>query len=136
MYGDGIPERVNLRLGNNESTILINGNTFGSYHGIADYQLATKGDMELPKAGKLGVTIIDDSEGVRISKFTIGSAAQDAGIVIGDRIVALDGVKVANLVDLKSMMFDKKPGEKVKVAIQRYLSVGNQKEMQFEVVLR
>lgn len=136
MYGDGIPERVNLRLGSNESAILINGNTFGSYHGIADFQLATKGNIELPKAGKLGVTIIDDPEGVRVSKFTAGSAAQDAGIAIGDRIVALDGVKVANLVDLKTMLFDKKPGEKILVAIQRYLSAENQKEMQFEVALR
>jgi len=135
MYGDGIPERVNIRMENAESAILINGGNFGSYHGIADYQLTTQGNMELPKAGKMGVTVIDDADGVRISKFINGSAAQDAGIVIGDHIVSLDGVKVTNLVDLKSMMFDKKPGDKVLVSVLRNLSAVNQKEIQYVLVL-
>lgn len=136
MYGDGIPERVNRRLGSKQSAVLINGNAFGSYPGIADYQLVTEGGIELPKAGKLGVSIVDSSGGVHISQFTPDSAAQAAGIAVGDRIVALNGVKVANLMDLKSMMFDKQPGERVQVAVQRVLSMDTQKEMRFEVVLR
>lgn len=135
MYGDGIPERVNRRLGGNQSAVMINGNDFGNYPGIADYQLMTEGGMELPKAGKLGVSIADGSGGVRISEFNPGSAAQAAGIAVGDRIIALNGVKVANILELKSMMFDKQPGERMQVRVQRDHSTDSGGELQFEVVL-
>jgi hypothetical protein len=46
------------------------GNDFGNYPGIADYQLETEGGIELPKAGKLGVSIVDGSGGVRIRNFS------------------------------------------------------------------
>lgn len=68
--GDGIPERVNLRLGGDQSAVMINGNDFGNYPGIADYQLETEGGIELPKAGKLGVSIVDGSGSVRIRNFS------------------------------------------------------------------
>lgn len=136
MYGDGIPDRLNRRLGGNQSTVMINGNDFANYPGIADYQLVTEGGMVLPKAGKLGVSIIDVSGGVRISEFTPGSAAQAAGMAVGDRIVALNGVKVANILELKSIMFDKRPGQRMQVMVQRDRAAGSGGDSQFEVVLR
>jgi uncharacterized iron-regulated protein len=136
MYGDGIPERLNRRLGGNQSTVMINGNEFGNYSGIADYQLVTGGGMELPKAGKLGVSIIDGSDGVRITELTPGSAALAVGLTVGDRIVALDGVKVANVPELKSIMFDKQPGDRMRVIVQRDHTEDARHELQFEVVLR
>jgi uncharacterized iron-regulated protein len=136
MYGDGIPERVNLRLGANLSTVMINGIDFGNNPGIADYQLVTEGGLELPKSGKLGVSIIDGRDGVRINEFTQGGAAQSTGIAVGDRIVALDGVKVGNILELKSVMFDKRPGDRMRVLIQRNLSSDTRVESLFEVVLR
>lgn len=141
MYGDGIPGRLDRRLGSDQSVVAINGNDFGDYPGIADYQLATVGGVELPKAGKLGVSITDGlgtdgMHGVRISDFSSGSAAQAAGMAAGDVIVALDGEKVANIPDLKSMMFDKQPGERVQVLVQRTGDVHSEKELRFDVVLR
>lgn len=136
MYGDGIPERVNRRLGSDQSTVLINGSDFGKYPGVADYQLLTESYMGLPATGKLGVSIIDGSGGVRISEFTADSAAQAAGLAVGDRIVVLDGVKVANISDLKSMMFDRRSGERVQVMVQRYPAADSPRELQFPVVLR
>jgi len=136
MYGDGIPERLNRRLGSNQSAVMLNGNDFGNYPGVADYQLVTDGGKVLPKAGKLGVSIIDGSGGVRISEFTPGSAAQAAGMAVGDRIVALNGVKVANILELKSMMFDKRPGQRMQVMVQRDRATGSGGDSQFEVVLR
>jgi uncharacterized iron-regulated protein len=136
MYGDGIPERLNRRLGGDQSAVLINGNDFGNYPGIADFQLVTDGGMELPKAGKLGVSIVDGSGGVRISEFTPGSAAQAAGMAIGDRIVALNGVKVTTIMELKSLMFDKQPGERMQVVVERNLVADTREKSQFEVVLR
>jgi S1-C subfamily serine protease len=119
--------------------VIINGNDFGDYPGVADYQLTTGGGAGLPKPGKLGVSIIDDSRagssgGVLISGLTTGSAAQEAGIALGDRIVGLNGTKVSNVLELKSIMFDKQPGERMRVMVQR--GMDTRKELQFEVVLR
>jgi uncharacterized iron-regulated protein len=136
MYGDGIPERVNLRLGGDLSSVLINGSDFGRYPGIADYQLTTAGNVELPKAGKLGVAILDGADSVYVTAFTPGSAAHDIGIKVGDHILALNGNKVANMTDLKVMMFDKKPGDRVRVEVLRSDAMGTKKELQFEVTLR
>jgi uncharacterized iron-regulated protein len=136
MYGDGIPERLTRRMGRDQSTVMINGNDFGNFPDIADYQLLTEGGMELPKAGKMGVSIADSLGGIRINEFTTGSAAQATGIAIGDRIVALDGVKVASVPELKSIMFDKQPGERMQVTVQRDHSANTRKELRFEVVLR
>ena len=135
MYGDGIPERVNLRLGSNQSALLLNGTDFAGYPGIADYLLATD-DRELPKAGKLGVSILDGANNLFINGFASNSGAQTAGIDIGDHILALDGVKVSNMMELKAMMFDKQPGDRVQVTVSRNDGKGANKEMQFEVTLR
>jgi uncharacterized iron-regulated protein len=136
MYGDGIPERLDRRLGSDQSVVAINGNDFGDYPGIADYQLMTREGVDLPKAGKLGVSITDGTNGVRISDFSGGSPARAAGLAAGDVIVALNGEKVANILDLKSMMFDKQPGERVQVLVQRAGAKHSEKELQFGVVLR
>jgi len=136
MYGDGIPERLNRRLGSDQSTVLINGINFSNYPGVADYQLLTENYLALPPTGKLGVSIIDSSGGVRISEFTADSAAKAAGLAVGDRIVVIDGVKVENISDLKLMMFDRRSGERVQVMVQRDPTADSPRELQFPVVLR
>ncbi|MEO7622388.1 MAG: PDZ domain-containing protein, partial [Gallionella sp.] len=132
MYGDGIPERVNHRLGGNPSAIMLNGSDFKGYPGIADYLLATQGNTELPKTGKLGILIGDGADSVIVNEFTAGSAAQAANIKIGDHILRLDGIKVANMSEVKAIMFDKQPGDKVQVTVRR----AAQQEIKFDVTLR
>jgi uncharacterized iron-regulated protein len=136
MYGDGIPERVDHRLGSNQSALLINGSDFGRYPGIADYLLVTEGNKNLPKVGMLGVSILDGKDSVYISEFTSNSAAQAAGIEAGDRILALNGVKIANMTELKAMMFDKQPGDQVQVTVSRNNMMDSKQELQFGVTLR
>ena len=136
MYGDGIPERVDHRLGSDQSVVMINGNDFGSYPGIADYQLLAAGNEELSKAGKLGIAILDGADSVYITDFTPGSAAQAAGIEVGDHILALNDVKVSNMTDLRALMFDKKPGDVVQVDVLRNSMMGAKKDMHFEIKLR
>lgn len=136
MYGDGIPERVNHRLGGSQSALLINGSDFGNYPGIADYLLVTEGHKELPKTGKLGVSILDGGDSVYVSEFVPSSAAQAAGIEVGDHILALNGVKVANMTELKAMMFDKQPGDQVQVTVRRDHSMDSRGTLRFKVVLR
>lgn len=132
MYGDGIPERVNHRVGGNPSAIMLNGSDFSGYPGIADYLLATEGNTELPKTGKLGILIADGGTSVIVNEFTAGSAAQAANVKIGDHILALNGMKVANMTEVKAIMFDKQPGDRVQVTVQR----ATQQELKFDVTLR
>lgn len=132
MYGDGIPERLNQRLGGPRSAVLLNGNDFANYPGIADYLLATRGSAALPASGKLGVMLSDEQGMLRITGFTPGSAALVTGMAIGDRITALNGVKVSNIPELKSLLFDKQPAERMTLLVQRDSSP----ELRFEVVLR
>lgn len=136
MYGNGIPERVDLALGGNRSAVLINGDEFGKKPGIADYHLATASGTQLPKAGMLGVSIIDAAGGARISDFSPDSAAQSAGIAIGDLIIAINDARVTSLSDLKSLLFDKLPGDRMRVTIQRAQADTRDAELQFDVALR
>lgn len=135
MYGDGIPRRINLRLGGAQSAVTINGNAFGSYPGIADFLLAASDEQELPKAGKLGVAIADDAESVRIDGFSPDSPAQAAGVLAGDHIVMLDDARVSKVSDLKAQMFDKQPGQRVRMVIRRPNESGVSEEIPFEIRL-
>src|SRR5690606_21755252 len=97
------------------------------------YLLVADDHDELPKAGMLGVSILDGANSLFISGFASNSAAQTTGIDIGDHILALNGVKVSNMMELKAMMFDKQPGDRVQVTVRRNGGKGPDKEMQFEV---
>jgi uncharacterized iron-regulated protein len=138
LYGDGIPERVNRRLGANQSIITVNGADFGQFTNTADYALTTKlskDTKELPRAGKLGITLVDNVDSMHVSDFTAASPAKIAGIELGDRIVSLDGEPVANVAELKTIMLDKQPNERVKVAVKRDRMQSANNELQFVVQL-
>jgi uncharacterized iron-regulated protein len=138
LYGDGIPERVNRRLGANQSIIAVNGADFGQFANIADYALTTgasKLAKEFPRAGKLGITLADDVDNMHVSDFTATSPAKIAGIELGDRIISLDGERVANLAELKAIMFDKQPNERVQVTVKRGSIQSTNIELQFVVQL-
>lgn len=132
MYGDGIPRQVNRHLGGNQSAVVINGNDFGKYPGIADFLLATSGAQELPKAGKLGIVIADGVDSVRIESFVPNSSAEAAGMKSGDNIVVLDGIKVSNVAEMKVQMFDKQPGQRIRIVVRR---AGTAEELSFGVEL-
>lgn len=135
LYGDGIPERVNRRLAGNQSVIAVNGEDYGQFSNIADYALLTSGTQDLPSAGKLGITLTDNKGSVHISDFSSSSPAEVAGLRLGDRIVSLDGQQVASVAELKSIMFDKQPSERVQVKVERAGQNNANKELQFEVKL-
>lgn len=119
LYRDGIPKALDRRLDEQQSSVLINGDQFGDYPGIADY-LLTASDVEaLPPPGRLGVLLEDKADGVFINGFSADSAAREGGIEIGDQIVALGASTVANMAEIKTVLFDKQPGEHMQVSIRR-----------------
>ncbi|MEO8342632.1 MAG: ChaN family lipoprotein [Gallionella sp.] len=137
MYGDGIPERLDHRLGSKQSALLLNGSDFSNYPGSADYLLLPEDHKELPQTGKLGVAILENKDSVYVNDFTSGSGAQVAGLRRGDHIVALNGVKVVNMIELRAIMFDKQAGERVQVEVLRNDATDDSKQaLKFDVELR
>jgi S1-C subfamily serine protease len=82
-------------------------------------------DSPGPRRAALGVQIDPDSgkDGARVLKVSPGGAAEEAGLVDGDVIVALDDTKVAGSENptrvLVDHMRDVKPDQKVKEKVKR-----------------
>jgi len=136
MYGDGIPKALDRRLGGNYSAVAINGKQLGEYPGIADFILASSGGTALPDPGKLGISVDDSGKQVVITQLGSKGAAGDSGINVGDRLLALDGIKVSNFPEIKAVMFDKRPGDVVRVTLHRGHLLAADEELQFDVTLR
>ena len=75
----------------------------------------------LPKPPLLGIEIQEgkDGEGLAIMRVRPKSPAERAGLRQGDRLVALDGERVAGMDDLKILMMGRKKGETVDVTVLR-----------------
>ena len=113
----GIPSRVQRRLDVNDATVL----TFKDSQfdpGMADFLVLAEA-VELPTQGKLGAFLETADEGVRVSGFTDGSTAKEAGMKVGDIIIAVDGQPAATFTDLKYAILDKRPGDKMEVRLLR-----------------
>ncbi len=61
----------------------------------------------------------DDIEGVRIGDFAEGSNAEKAGLEKGDIIVKINDVKISKFSELTGQLSAKRPGESVKLTIDR-----------------
>ncbi len=136
MYGDGIPRALDRRLGGKFSAIAINGRQFGDYPGIADFILESSSNKALPDSGKLGISVDDSSKDVVITQLGPKGAALDTGIKVGDRLLALDGIKVKNFPEIRSIMYDKHPGDVVRVKIRREQPMAEDEILMFDVTLR
>jgi len=132
-YGFGIPDRLIRRLPVSRA-IVVSGLENPYEPKMADFLLLAKAQT-LPPAGRLGITLEPSGEGLRISEFATDSAAQVAGLRQGDRIVSLNDQSVHELADVESVMWDKQPGDRVKVEVARR-SWFVLKSVSFEVLLR
>ncbi|MGC2166229.1 MAG: ChaN family lipoprotein [Gallionella sp.] len=136
MFGDGIPTALDRRLGGRFSAIAINGDQIANYPGVADYIVAAKSDRQLPKPGKLGITIDDSSESVVITQLLADGAARDSGIELGDRIITLEGLNISSFADIKAVMFDKLPGDVVHLTLRRNHLLADKGVVKLTVPLR
>ncbi len=135
MYGQGIPQRVR-RLTGKEYALLINAQGFYSFdRKIADYVLFPS-KLNPPVSPKLGV-IIQDEEGVtQIKDFSSKSVALLAGLKKRDIIKNIDGLKIESIEDIKISLFDKKPGDNLKVEVERKKAFLGKKKVEFIVTLQ
>jgi predicted metalloprotease with PDZ domain len=72
----------------------------------------------------------DRENRTRVMSVTAGSPAYDAGVDLGDEIVALNGLRVRTS-DLQDRLTDYKPGDKVKLTVLR-----RDRLREFEITLR
>jgi predicted metalloprotease with PDZ domain len=78
----------------------------------------------------LGMVTADRENRTRVMSVTAGTSAYDAGVDIGDEVVALNGLRV-HTSDLPDRLADYKPGDKVKLTIFR-----RDRLREFEIALR
>jgi predicted metalloprotease with PDZ domain len=72
----------------------------------------------------------DRENRTRVTGVTAGSPAYDAGVDIGDEVIALNGLRVRTS-DLQDRLADYKPGDKVKLTVFR-----RDRMRDFEITLR
>jgi uncharacterized iron-regulated protein len=92
--------------------------------------------LELPPAGMLGVMLDTGDDGVSVQSFADGSAAEEAGLQTGDRIVELQGRPVSDFAGIKTGLLGKRPGDTVTVKVERKTGDDSAETRLFEVTLR
>ena len=113
----GIPNRVTRRTG-------LRGVIVASYvedqppREQADF-LVLEPDRPLPPAGLIGV-LLDLADGrITVKGFTPGSAGRAAGLLPGDRILAVDGRPTESFARFKLELLERRPGDTVALTVQR-----------------
>jgi M6 family metalloprotease-like protein len=69
--------------------------------------------------GDLGIRGRSTDEGVRIDRFLPDSAAEKAGLKVGDLLVKIDGLSLAGEQRLSDVIGDKRPGDEVTLLVKR-----------------
>jgi uncharacterized iron-regulated protein len=133
-YGQGIPSRVARRI-DAPGAIVLQGLREDLNPAMGDYLLLPE-EKRLPPAGRLGAYLDTGEEGVTVQSFGEISAAREAGIETGDRILSLDGAPVQHYADVKIALWDKRPGDDVIVEVQRQRVLLGPKDLSFKVSLR
>ena len=71
----------------------------------------------IPVGRIIGITVSDDTLTVAAFDDTCGAAARDAGLKIGDRIEAMEGIPVTSATDIKALL--KNCGEDIELTVIR-----------------
>ena len=86
--------------------------------------------VDAPPEAKLGVILDTSNEQFVVADLVEGGGAQKAGLEKGDILLAVDGVKVKNLDDIKANLATKYVGDTVQVRVRR-----DEAELEFVVKL-
>jgi uncharacterized iron-regulated protein len=133
-YGSGIPRRLVRRIPVRTAVVI---NDWEGELGpeIADFVLFPQ-RRDLPAAGRIGALLDEDPGGLEILTCTSGSACERAGLESGDRIVSIDDEPVTDMADLRLVMWDKRPGDRVTMEILRERRLFGSRQLTREVALQ
>ena len=116
-YRNAIPDRLARRI--DAPTISISQEEPGAApQSDADYRVHSR-ELTLPKNGLFGALLDTNGQRVTISGLSKNSAAGDAGVRTGDRVVSIDGRRIASFIDIKLAMWRKHAGESVRLEVER-----------------
>ena len=115
-FGSGIPIRLKRRTNATYALVLSAGEEIEPR--MADYLLLS-GKQELPPAGVLGIDMEDKGGECRIRSLSSGGAGEKAGLRKGDVLVALDAQPVQAIADVRLALWEKVPGDRVRVTVRR-----------------
>jgi len=131
-FGAGIPKRLERRT-KATYAIVLNGAEEVEQN-MADYLLLTK-KQELPPAGVLGISLEEKEGECRIRSLSPGGAGEKGGLKKGDVLVEVDGQTVKRIADMRLALWDRKPGDSVRVSVRRKRSLGAVTARNFEIEL-
>ena len=134
-YRWGIPDRLQRRLPDAAMATVVFDDGKDVNEKLADY-LVFSPEVELPKAGLLGLYLDNTTEGVKVRSVADDSAAGAAGIKAGDLLVAVDGQPLPTYAALRMAMLNMKPGDKLHLAYHRKGLFGEPAEKSVEVQLK
>ena len=133
-WGSAIPQRLTRRLPV-ETVTIVNSPDGTIEPGIADYLLLPK-KQSLPPAGRIGALLGETDEAVSVESCFEDSPCSAAGIRSGDRITAIDDTAISNLTELRLELWDRKPGETIRLDILRPRLFLKDKAMTHEITLK
>lgn len=131
-FGSGIPKRLERRTNVTYAIVLNAGDDIEPH--MADYLVLSK-KQELPAAGVLGIRLKDEDGECRIRSLSPGGAGEKDGLKSGDVLVEIDGQTIKRIADTHLALWDKKPGDRVRVSVRRKSRFGGATERNFEVKL-
>ncbi|MEJ1397228.1 MAG: ChaN family lipoprotein [Candidatus Sedimenticola sp. (ex Thyasira tokunagai)] len=129
MYGSGIPQRVERRLGE-AGVVVLPGASITVEPGVADFVLFPK-MQALPKNGLLGIYMDNAEKGVLVSELSPEGAAAAAGLKKGDTLIELNGKPVTVTSDVRIELMGKTPGTPVRVQVQRKKLLWGEEQLDF-----
>jgi uncharacterized iron-regulated protein len=130
-YGAGIPKRAFRRNSLSYAVILNDGDIDPA---IADYIVFPE-QLDGLTAPKLMATFKEEGTRLLFSDFAKDSPAKQAGVEAGDALIALDGLPVEALADIKLALHYKNPGDLILVTVARKRFLFGEKVMTLEVKL-
>jgi len=132
-WGSGIPRRLARRL-QASSAIVLNGWEGELRPGLADFILLTE-PRTLPPAGKFGALLEVENDVPVVEACLPDSPCKRAGLRPGDRFLAIDGERIADMTDLRLAMWDKLPGDTVTLRVSRKRWFFPPQELSYSIVL-
>lgn len=130
----GIPDRLARRVPVTDAVVLNADAVDELTSDMGDYLILAE-TAPLPPAGKLGVLLDTDESPPRVSGFGETSGAEAAGVVKGDRLIAIDGTPVSTYADVRVALLDKEPGESVRLEVEREVIIIGTLRRSFDVTL-
>ena len=133
-WGSAIPQRLQRRT-EVTAAILLNSWDGPVKPGLADFLLLPE-ERPLPPAGVLGVLLKDDKDQVIIASCDEDAACAAVGIKAGDRITTIDNNAINNIADLRLALWDKQPGDTIRIDIVRKRLLLFEKNLNYTLKLK